>query len=422
MKVERKRVIGVTILVGLVVMASCCLWNEYKGQSKYVLNEYLKAMNSRDYKYAVSLIHKDERLEDFSNEELISFMYNYFEEKNFVKVEVSKKEIGVQKVDAQKKVYEVKYIFKAQKVTSTLSLVKVSDRWEVVFPFKMEDVHIYTPLGSSVWFGQEQVTTKEENKYIVKNVLPGNYVTRITFPDEVCEDYITTINVPSETEVVIPYQMVEVSIECMSGTVVELSGEKQVNKNGFVCFENVLEGVYPLKIYDQYGNIEPYEEHISVSQNNKQFKVEELTLSALGNDRLRKSVDAFYNAYLEGIKTHESEFITQFATPEIGPHLIEAFEAWFIKGKDVQDAKMEVEIQEIKMTKEGSLEVETLEVVKMRNKEIDAGGKVYEQEYQVTLKWIMELICQGDTYKLKDRSIEESLVSYKDKDGKWIAY
>ena len=104
------------------------------------------------------------------------------------------------------------------------------------------------------------------------------------------------------------------------------------------------------------------------------------------------------------------------------PQIVEDFESWFIKDKDLQTAKIDVEIEEINMNKDGILEVQTLEVVEMMNKEIDAGGKVYEREYQVTLKWLMELVQEGESYKLKDRTIQESLVSYKDRDGRWIAY
>ncbi|WP_053985793.1 zinc ribbon domain-containing protein [Niameybacter massiliensis] len=422
MKVGKRVIIGVGIAVCLIVITSCCLWSSYKGQPKYILNKYLEAINNRDYSTAVSYMYKDEKLLSFTEEALSNFIQNYFEEKEFIKVKATSSKIGDQSKDAKKKFYEVKYNFATKSITNTLSLIQIENKWQVVFPFRIEDIHIYTPLGSSVWFDDQQVTDKEDNKYVVKNVLPGNYVVRVVFPNEMCGDYVTTINVPTETEVIVPYQTVEVSVECMSGTVVELGGEQQVNKDGVVLFENVLEGTYPLKIYDTYGNIETYEEPISVSQENRSFNVEKFTLSTLGNERLKKSVDNFYSAYIDGIKNHESNFINDFAVAEISAHLIEEFEAWFVDGKNLKDARMEVEIEQINMNSEGVVEVETLEVVKMTNKEADAGGKIYEREYQVTLKWIMELIREGESYKLKDRTIAESLVSYKDKDGRWVAY
>lgn len=422
MKMKKKVLFGVIALTCILMITACCLFAMYKTQAKYVSNIYLKAINNRDYKTAISLIYKDEKIKDYTEKELIKFLEKYFQEKNFVKVEASRTEIGEKKKDTEYSFFEVKYTFENQSVTSTLSFIKVDNNWKVIFPFKVEDVHIYAPLGASVWFEQDMITKKEENKYTVPNVLPGNYVVRIAFPNKICGDYITTINVPTVTEVIIPYETVEVSVECMSGTVVELAGEKMINKDGLVRFDNVLEGTYPLKIYDINGNIEAYEQYIVVSKKNRQFNIENLNLSDIGNARLKKSTDEFYVAYLEGIKKHDSSFINQYALKDIEPQIVEDFESWFIKDKDLQTAEIDVEIEEINMNKDGILEVQTLEVVEMMNKEIDAGGKAYQREYQVTLKWLMELVQEGEGYKLKDRTIQESLVSYKDRDGRWIAY
>lgn len=422
MKMEKKVLFGVIALACVLMITACCLFATYKKQAKYVLDVYLRAMNNRDYKTASSLIYKDDKIKGYKEEELIKFLEKYFEEKNFVKVEASKTELGGKKKDTEYSFYEVKYTFSNQSVTSTLSLIKVDNEWKVIFPFKVEDVHIYAPLGASVWFGQDVITRKEENKYTVPNVLPGNYVVRIAFPNKICSDYITTINVPTVTEVIIPYETVEVSVECMGGTVVELAGEKVMNKDGLVRFDNVLEGTYPLKIYDTNGNIEAYEQYIVVSKKNRQFNIEHLNLSKVGNARLKKSIDSFYKDYLEGIKKHDSSFINQYALKDTQPQIVEDFEAWFIKDKDLQTAKIDVEVEEINMNKDGILEVQTLEVVQMINKEMDAGGKSYEREYQVTLTWIMEFVRDGESYKLKDRTVQESLVSYKDKEGRWIAY
>lgn len=422
MKMEKKVLIGFIALTCILMITACCLFAMYKKQAKYVLDLYLRAMNNRDYKTASSLIYKDEKIKGYKEEELTQFLEKYFEEKNFVKVEASKIELGENKKDTEYSFYEVKYTFSNQSVTSILSLMKIDDKWKVIFPFKVEDVHIYAPLGASVWFGQNKVINKEENKYTVPNVLPGKYVVRIAFPNEICSDYMTVINVPTETEVIIPYQTVEVSVECMSGTVVELAGEKVVNNDGFVQFDHVLEGTYPLKIYDTNGNIEAYEQYIVVSEKNRQFNIDHLNLSKIGNERLKKGIDSFYTDYLEGIKKHDSSFINQYALKDITPHIIEDFEAWFIKDKDLQTAKMDIEVKDINMNKDGILEVETLEVVQVINKETDDEGKTYEREYQVTLAWDMEFVREGEAYKLKDRTIQESLVSYKDDEGRWIAY
>ena len=102
--------------------------------------------------------------------------------------------------------------------------------------------------------------------------------------------------------------------------------------------------------------------------------------------------------------------------------IIGGFEDWFIKNKDVQNAQMEVELEQVEVTENGDLEASVLEIVHLTNKEVNDTGKMQNVGYKIALKWVMTLSIDGEEYKLKDRVLEESLVSYKDKDGKWVAY
>lgn len=410
----KKKVQTVTItLMCLLGMAAVVLGYHYKNQPDYILNAYIKAINNGDYKSAAILFYEDDKLGAFKEDQLQSFLQNYFEDKGFVKMEEGRGQIGARAIDVEKAFYEVRYTFKGQNITSTLGIVKQDSRWQVIFPFRIEDVDIYTPLGSSVWFNNQLVTGKENNKYTVKNVLPGSYVVRIAFPNEIRGDYVTNISVPTQTEVMIPYETVYVNIHSIEGTVVELGGEKQTNKEGSVSFENVLEGTYPLKVYDTYGNLETYEESITVSSKNRQFTVDNFSLSDLGRKRLTKSINAFYKAYIEGIKKQSSQFLKTYTTSDHRAEIVGEFEEWFIKNKSIKNAQIEVELEEVKLTKEGDLQATVLEMVKFESQEVD---------YQIVLKWIITLKRDGENYKLQDRNLQESLVSYKDEEGKWLAY
>lgn len=245
---------------------------------------------------------------------------------------------------------------------------------------------------------------------------------RIAFLNEVCGDYVTNINVPTQTEVIIPYQTVEVDIDCIEGTIIEFAGERKTNKEGHVSFQNVLEGTYPLKVYDAFGNIKPYEESITVSDENRHFVVDDLFLSDLGSKRLEESINSFYTVYLEGIKKHDSKLLKNYVSMDNRQTILEEYETWFIKNKDVKNANIEIELEQIKLSKEGDVQVEALEMVNLVNQEKEVKGKVQNTEYQVVLKWDMLLKQDGESYKLQDRILKESLVSYKDKEDKWIAY
>lgn len=422
MKIKKKVLIATIALICLLGITSVSLLRYYKNQPSYILNAYIKAINNRDYESAAVLFYEDDKLGEFKEDQLTTFLQKYFEEKGFVKMEEGRGQIGAKAVDEEKAFYEVRYTFASQNITSTLSIVKEDSRWQVVFPFRIEDVNIYTPLGSSVWFNNQVITDKEENKYTVKNVLPGSYVVRIAFPNEIRGDYVVNINVPTETEVIIPYETVEVNIASIEGTVVELGGEKQANKEGSVSFKNVLEGTYPLKIYDAYGNIETYEKSITVSNKKRQFTMDNFSLSDRGSKRLNKSINNFYQAYIEGIKKADSQFLKSYTTSDYRQKIVDEFEEWFVKEKVIKNAQIEIELEEIKLTKEGNVEVKVLEIVNLVNQELGEDNKTKNVDYQIVLKCIMTLKQDGENYQLQDRNLQESLVSYKDEQGKWIAY
>lgn len=418
-----KKVLLVTIGLMLISVGTAwCLFNDYKGKPSYAVNAYMRALNKKDYKLAASLFYEDERLQNFNDVEMAQYLNDYFETRGFLKMEEGRGQIGEQTGEKEKAFYEVRYNFTGQNVTSTLGVIKVEDKWQVVFPFKIEDVSIYTPFGSTVWFNNEQVTQREENKYIVKNVLPGQYDVRINFPNNICKDYMAAIEVPAQTEIKLPYPTVDVAIQTIPDMVVELQGEKQQSSTGIVNFNQVLEGNYILKIYDSHGNFEPYETEVKISDENKQLVMTEMQLSEAGHERLRQSIQAFYQAYIKGIQEHTSKPLEKHVFEENRHTIMETFEEWFIANKEIQKVQMEVELEQVKVNKQGDVEAEILEVVHLTNKEQNEEEKAQKVDYKIILNWIVQLKAEGKDYKLKDRLLRESLISYKDKNGKWVTY
>lgn len=418
-----KKVLLVTIGLMLIsVGTSWCLFKDYKGKPSYVVNTYMRALNKKDYKLAASLFYEDERLQNFNDIEMAQYLSHYFESKGFMKMEEGRGQIGEQTGEKEKAFYEVRYNFADQNVTSTLGVVKVEDQWQVVFPFKIEDVNIYTPFGSTVWFDNQQVTQKEANKYVVKNVLPGQYELRITFPNNICQDYTAAIEVPDQTEIKLPYPTVDVAIETIPGMVVELQGEKQESSKGIVNFNQVLEGNYSLKVYDNQGNFVPYEAEVVISDQNKQLAVTDMQLSKLGHERLKESIQAFYSAYIKGIQEHTSKPLEKYVVEENRHTIMESFQEWFIDYKDIQKAQIEVELEQVQVNAQGDVEAKILEIVHLTNKEQNEKEKIQEVDYKIMLNWIVQFKVQGQEYQVKDRLLKESLISYKDNNDKWVTY
>lgn len=395
----------------------------YTKQPIFKLDSYIDAVNHKDFEEVYALLYKDSLINDENKKQIIDYMERYFGNQEFVglkRTSVKGRTYTLGSHQKERTYYEVDYLFAKEKISNGLSLVQERGKWQVVFPFKITDVTIYAPTGTDVFFDGQQLERREDNTYCMASVLPGTHHVRMKFPNAIYSDWFKTIEVPAEKQIFSPYETVQVSIDAPINTMIELAGEKKINVEGTLVFDNVLEGAYKLKVTDPHGHLENDEQTIEVSKTNKHFDVEGLTFSESGKARITKYIEGFYKKYQEGMTTQNVKFWEQYGDMGTWQEMATTYEEWFIKSKDVKEATIDYRIESIEGTAEGCFNIQVLEEVNLLNKEGQTGRD--ERQYQITLQTQLVLKPVGKSYIIQDKTIEESMVSYQDELGKWIAY
>ena len=142
-----------------------------------------------------------------------------------------------------------------------------------------------------------------------------------------------------------------------------------------------------------------------------------MPLSQEGYNKISEFTNQFYQGYMQGIKKQSSDFLMQHVEEDILEQVTEEYRSWFIDYKDIQDAKVTIQVEQMQLKDTAEVKLTILEVIQMTNKE-----DTELTEYQVVLKWDNILSILEKDYKIKERTLVESLVSYKDEEGKWVQY
>ena len=142
-----------------------------------------------------------------------------------------------------------------------------------------------------------------------------------------------------------------------------------------------------------------------------------MPLSQEGYNKISEFTNQFYQGYMQGSKKKSSDFLMQHVEEDILEQVTEEYRSWFIDYKDIQDAKVTIQVEQMQLKDTAEVKLTILEVIQMTNKE-----DTELTEYQVVLKWDNILSILEKDYKIKERTLVESLVSYKDEEGKWVQY
>lgn len=307
---------------------------------------------------------------------------------------------------------------KDEKYKEAVGLI-TSDREENRLNQEEKDVHIFAPLGCKVFLDNKPVSYEKERVYKATRVSEGKHSVQIEYPTKEKKSISYSFDVPETTELTIQYEPHEVSVEVAKGLSVVLAGYKQKSINGEVVFDHVMTGDYILSVYDEEGDIVPIEKNMSVRKEKENITIGELQLSEQGTYNIKAFLMDFYKDYLNGIKKGDSNFLEAYTVLEQGDSLKKDFDEWFVAHKEIEDVKLEIELEAITMQADGRIKVELLENAKLINKEENSKEQI---EYLVTLNWITFLEKKAKNYYITERIIDESLVSYKDKEGNWIQY
>lgn len=417
---ERNNLIitGVLYLLLIFVAAQAVYagYSYYTGPSRAV-EVYMNALENKEYEKAYKLLNNESLDERITPKQMIDY-YKQVYENQLLQVQ----KIGSVTVKGNHTAScKVVYTFKRQSQEDKLELVKRSNKWEIISPFKTSNVTIYAPALAKVYVNGKKVSNQKEGMFTKEGLLPGNYMLQVTFPDMSYKDYHQMIKVPEQTEVVLPYDMVNVGIRTVKGMEVSLGPLQKVAGKSKVNFSDILPGEYTLVIKSPYDTLEPITSQITVGHTNCNLNYEDVTLSKKGKESWKAFVNNFYKDYIADIKGHENSHIKSYFAESNKKEQMALFNDWFVKDKDIQDANLKVESQADKITQEGYLEGEMTEIIELTNREEVEGG-MENRVYRLVLRWDTQIDVMKEKWQIVSRALKESMIAYKSEDGRWIQY
>lgn len=404
------------VLALMVFQAAYAGYNYYKGPT-WLVESYIKSLEKEDYTKAYKLLSAASLEQEVSEKQMLAYYKQLYSNKLLQMQRIGK----LQMQGENSAICKVVYSFRNQNKEDKLQLVKTNDSWKIVNPFKSSKVTIYAPALSKVYINGKKVPHEAEGAYSEEGLLPGNYMLQVAFPQKGYKDYHQLIKVPEQTEVVLPYDMVNVGIKTVRGMEVDLGGLRKKANKANVSFSDILPGEYTLTIKSPYDTITPVEQQIKIGNKNCNFNYQEMALSENGQAEWKNFINNFYNAYLTGIEKREADGIASYFEGNNQKVQLQLFKDWFIKDKDIQEAKLKVETQQDGITEKGYLHSEITEIVELTNLEEVEGGKE-NKVYRLILTWDTQIDIMKENWQIADRSLKESIIAYKTEDGRWIQY
>lgn len=390
-------------------------YNYYKGPI-WAVESYVKAIEKGEYKKAYRSLNSESLNEDVNEEEMLAYY-----------AQVYKKLIQAQRIGkvefkgGNKAVCKIVYTYGNKNEEAQLELVRSNKKWEIINPFKSECITIYAPSMAKVYINGKRLTDKQEGKFTGKGFLPGNYVLQVIMPKKDYKNYTQMLKVPEQKEVVVPYDMMSVSINTVKGMEVSLDQlSKRVNKSK-VTFSDILPGEYTLCIQSPYKVTTPIIKQITIDDKSCNLDFEELTLSEEGEAKWHTFIDDFYKDYLKGIQTKDAAAVASYFETRTRNSQVQLYNDWFIANKDVKDASLHIDANFGKVKENGCLQSEVLEVIELTNLE-EIEGDVKDRVYRLVLKWGMAINVANEKWQIANRTLKESIIAYQGEDGKWIQY
>lgn len=404
------------VLVLMVFQAAYAGYNYYKGPA-WLVESYGRSLEKGDYAKAYKLLNAASLDQEVSEKQMLAYYQQLYADKLLQMQQIGKIQMQGENLASCKVIYS----FKNQNKEEKLQLVKSDDSWKIVNPFKSSKVTIYAPALSNVYINGKKIAHQVEGSFVEEGLLPGNYMLQVVFPQKSYKDYHQVIKVPEQTEVVLPYDMVNVGIQTVKGMAVNLGGLSKVANKTKVNFSDILPGEYTLTIKSPYDTITPIEQQLTIGGTNCNFNYKEMALSEKGHTKWKDFINTFYNAYLTGIENQEVKEIASYFEGNQQKLQLQLFDDWFIKDKDIQSAKLKVETQLGGITQEGYLQSEITEIVELTNLEEVEGGKE-NKVYRLILTWHTQIDIMKEDWQIANRSLEESIIAYQTEDGRWIQY
>lgn len=424
-KLFMAKVITIIAIIG-IIWTSIVLYKYYTGPL-FKIDTYMDHLVRKEYEAIYEMLDQEELTNRYTEQEITAYYKRAYDIENIL-VQMIKNNQLVFKKDIQNPQNRVgfcniKYVYSNNQKIEPLYFIKRKDGWKIKFPFLLSEVKIHAPIGSTVYINSLKVDTYENEVYVEKEVLPGKYAVKVEFPNQMYNDYNKIISVPEEKEVFLPYDTLNVEIMTIKDVIVELQGIQKNSLEGTVNFNNILEGHYKLKVFSPNDFINPVEMNVIIDKNARLFEVFDLTLSDKGKEKLNEFINDFYKSYLQDIKQKQPDNIMVYTNKDTQTNVVEDFKKWFIENKDIRDAQIEVQLQEIRIDEKGFLHSQIIEMIELTNNEFDEfENKYVDRNYKIVLEWDTMMAIGKDKWSVLDRKIKQSIVSYKDEEGKWVQY
>ena len=380
--------------------------------------KYAFAYNNRNFEKVFEYYHKDTVDNQLSKEEIVDFLKQQIEIDGPLKInQTSMVQIltGLFKPTIQ---VNMKVVYGVENKGRQESLTLVRDyrtrKWLVKFPYELQSIYVFAPTGSQVYIGGKKVQNKGISEEIeIKNTLPGRHQITIQYYEDIYPPFTTEIVVPKQTRVDSPYPTYNIAVFAPYNTWVTLGNVTKYNSGPSVLFTNMLPGQYKISIAIKDRELEIFSQTVQIDKEYTSIHLEKIVGNKAVKESLEKFFEIFNIEYEKGIKSKDSNFLHMFAKEKIDENLISDFKMWYIDNKDVKDAKSLMEIRDMYILSGTELKASVLETVYLTNE-----GK----EYRVVIEWNYKLVRNNSKWEIAQRHILQSIVAYKNEEGKWIRY
>lgn len=386
----RKFSLWLTVLAGVMTIA-ISIYNYHPKIDAY---RYALAYNKKDFEKVYSFYKKESIIDKFTKEQIISVL----EEQSKINEKIKFKDV-------------------------TMIKDQETNKWFVKFPYSLQSIYIFTPTGATVYVDNKKIAKDIVGKGIeVREMLPGKHQVKIEYYNNMYPPFTRQIDVPKEQKVESPYETQNAVIVAPLGTWVKLGNITQENLGKEVLFQNILPGQYDMSIYMGDKDIEVFSQKIQIDKETNRVHVGDIK----GNEKVREDLEVFFGefnkAYKEGIIKRDSLFLHKFLTDKINEDVISDFNMWYLDNKDIKDAKSLMEVRDIYPISGTELKASVLETVYLVNQEKNEVDEEINQQYRVVIEWDYKLKRSNSTWKIVGREIRQSIVAYKNTEGKWIKY
>lgn len=403
------------ILVVLMVGILQSMYAYYTGPSR-VARQYVAHLAKGEYDKVYSLLETTSTKAIGSKEEIVAYYHKTYKQNRTF----SKKKLDLKVISENEGI--ATYNYQVDSLQGTLTLQKVKHSWEVVFPFTPVKVEVYAPYDARVYLNEIPLTKESDQWFVKDKVLPGNYVVRIELPHKDYKDYYTTIRVPEETRISVPYELVDVEIEVPSGLQISLDDFGAKSNGEVIRFNKILPGNYTFKVIDPLGCLEPIHYEVSIQNKETTLTAKNFALSDKGEEKFETFMNQFYISYLEGIKKQDENAIANYLEGEQTEEMLRVYGEWFIENKDIKDASVTRSCSTPYVDETGTVCTTVTENILLSNLEEDLLGEAVSQKYKLTLKWETKMDLMQKDWLIKERNLIESMVAYLDDENRWVQY